>query len=112
MTKFISLAQKHGFSVDNMFLAQGNNDGPHDQPLSPKWASAVAGSGVVPSDAHATCSSASYYAKCTSKGVRGIVVNTDLEVYGSGIADVEDKAVYNASLTTEQMLSITSAKED
>jgi len=112
ISHFIMLATHHGFSVDNIFVAQGNNDGPHDQPLSPKWASAVAASGIVPAEEQSTCNNASYYAKCSSAGVCGIVVNTDLEVYGSGIEEAEDKAMFNASLTTSQVAAILQAKQD
>jgi predicted phosphodiesterase len=112
ISTFIALAEKHGFEKANMFLAQGNNDGPHDKPLSPKWASAVANSGVVPAAEQETCRSGSYYYKCASGGVCGMILNTDLEVYGSGNEEAEDKAHFNSSLSDEDMHVILKAKKD
>lgn len=98
MKRFIQLAVQNGFQPSNMLLAQGNNDGPHDQPLSPKWADTVASSGVVPESDVANCKAASYYSKCLSNGVCAIVVNTDLEVYSTNDTDSEDKMIYRSDL--------------
>lgn len=103
VNKLMEIAEKHGFTTSNMFIAQGNNDGPHDKPLSAKWASAVAKSGIVPHASLSTCQEGSYYKKCilSPKNTTfcALVINTDLEVYGSGDEAAEDKAKFNATLS-------------
>eukprot|EP00927_Polykrikos_kofoidii_P009902 TRINITY_DN14156_c0_g1_i1.p1 TRINITY_DN14156_c0_g1~~TRINITY_DN14156_c0_g1_i1.p1 ORF type:complete len:312 (+),score=44.83 TRINITY_DN14156_c0_g1_i1:74-1009(+) len=111
ISSFIELARKQGFSLNNIVVAQGNNDGPHDQPLSPKWATAVAASGIVPVDAHSTLLSGSYYAKCLDNGLCAIVVNTDLEVYQSGDMAI-DKARYKDRLSAAQLERVVRAKAE
>lgn len=105
----INLAFKYGFAKENVFVAQGNNDGPHDKPYSTKWAGAVSNSGVVPDSDKATCQSASYYSKC-SGNLCGIVINTDLEVYGTGVED--DKLPFRGNLSDAQVQQIFDARKD
>jgi len=105
----INLAFKYGFPKENIYVAQGNNDGPHDHPFSSKWASAVANSGVVPDSDKSTCQSASYYSKC-SADVCGLVINTDLEVYGTGAED--DKLPFRGNLSDEEVQFIFDSKQD